>query len=145
MDKQNTCQNCGERGGEFRDPSKLYEHEAHCHSTTPTPPAGQVEAVARAIKELAREKGRKWVGDEAIEAMMDEVHWQACLETAAVALKASGAEHIAGLVGALEELLRVKWIKDTHGKCDDYLRRQPLAWEDAKKALEYLPPELRGK
>lgn len=49
------------------------------------------------------------------------------------------------VVEALQELLRVKWIKDNHGKCEDYLRRQPLAWEAAEKALAALPEHWRGQ
>ena len=38
------------------------------------------------------------------------------------------------LDAALAELLRLKLIKDTHGKTPEYLLLQPLAWEQARKA-----------
>lgn len=40
------------------------------------------------------------------------------------------------LVAALRSLVYLKSIKDAHGKTDEYLRRQPLAWELARKALD---------
>lgn len=100
---------------------------------TPTLPAGKVEAVAE----------RNEVLIEAVDSVMncaaamgiklrtnhgttEENAWQ----LANAALKASGAEHIAGLVAAL---------RFASGRC----------WPEVQiaidKALEALPPELRGK
>lgn len=38
--------------------------------------------------------------------------------------------------GALKELVELKHIKDSEGKTDDYLERQPKAWYLANSALE---------
>jgi len=38
------------------------------------------------------------------------------------------------LDAALAELLRLKNLKDTQGKTPEYLRDQPKAWEQARKA-----------
>lgn len=40
------------------------------------------------------------------------------------------------LLGALEELIQVKEWKDKYGKDAQYLKAQPIAWENAKKVLE---------
>lgn len=40
------------------------------------------------------------------------------------------------LLEALEELIQVKEWKDKYGKDAQYLKAQPIAWENAKKALE---------
>lgn len=40
------------------------------------------------------------------------------------------------LDAVLAELLRLKLIKDTHGKTPEYLLLQPLAWRQARKARE---------
>lgn len=40
------------------------------------------------------------------------------------------------LLEALEELIQVKEWKDKYGKDAQYLKAQPIAWENAKKVLE---------
>ncbi len=40
------------------------------------------------------------------------------------------------LEAALQELVTLKNIKDRDGKTDDYLARQPEAWEVARKLIE---------
>ena len=120
------------------------------HRTMPTPPAGQVEAVAewkycpecgceeyeQGIWEKGNQEhictgcGQSWFDDvdysDVVRGHLTE--WQS--------LKSSGAEYIAGLVGALEKL-----------SC---LGNEPeLGTSDgnriAQQALSALPPELRGK
>ena len=50
------------------------------------------------------------------------------------------AKEIAGLIermdAALTELIRLKDLKDAHGKTEEYLRDQPLAWEQARNVTE---------
>lgn len=41
-----------------------------------------------------------------------------------------------GIKEALEELVQVKIWKDKNGKDEHYLKTQPVAWENAIKALE---------
>ena len=128
----------------------------------------QIEAVARAIVEACahnpEEVGEKdWLlwrneAKAAITVMSKELssvlnvggvkhpqqaEWSVML--AEVEKLRKQAKHIPMLVEALSELVKVKYIKDTHGKCDDYLRRVIPAWESARKALSQLPPELRGE
>lgn len=43
---------------------------------------------------------------------------------------------IATLEAALRELVALKALKDDQGKTPDYERRQPLAWDAARAALE---------
>ena len=40
------------------------------------------------------------------------------------------------LEAALKELVELKDIKDSDGKTNDYLERQPKAWVNARKLLE---------
>lgn len=121
--------------------------------TTPTPPAGQVEAVAEWPENIVADRHEttgKWV----LHYLTDE---QA--DKCKSALQASGAEHIAGLVGALEFYAdRSNYLNDV----EDY--REPIekvmdapievfiideagkdAGERARQALSALPPEMRGK
>lgn len=44
---------------------------------------------------------------------------------------------------ALEYLLQVKAHKDTVGKDDWYKLNQPLAWEEAERAVEFLKKECK--
>lgn len=39
------------------------------------------------------------------------------------------------LYDALLELFALKELKDKHGKTPEYLKRQPIAWQKAKEAL----------
>lgn len=89
-------------------------------------PAGQVEAVNRAFQLL---HNRGFEGEA--RALMDAVD----------ALKASGAEHIAGLVEALERMLGYSMMSEMWQDSDD----GKLCIDKAKQALQALPPELRGK
>jgi len=45
-------------------------------------------------------------------------------------------EWLAIFHGALSELIELKRIKDTEGKTDDYLERQPKAWHAAEQSLD---------
>ncbi len=42
---------------------------------------------------------------------------------------------------ALQELVALKDIKDRFGQTDDYLKRQPVAWQRAREALAETAPE----
>ena len=128
MDKQTRlCPECGKEGW----------LEVADTRTTPTPPAGQVEAVAE----------RKEVLIEAVDSVMncaaamgiklrtnhgttEENAWQ----LANAALKASSAEHIAIVAGLLKNIID-----------DEFTEHLFEAKETAKQALSYIPPELRGK
>lgn len=94
--------------------------------TTPTPPAGQVEAVARAIR--GQMKVRGFAPRQFCNLDTNKAYDEADIYAEA-ALQASGAEHIAGLVAALEE----SECQCDGGKCNRC------------HALKALPPELRGK
>ena len=52
-------------------------------------------------------------------------------------IKEKGDE-IAELKDVLSELVTLKEIKDLHGKTDDYLKRQPIAWDKAKQQIKTL-------
>jgi len=97
--------------------------------TTPTPPAGQVEAVARAIY--------GYLGYAPSDGGISAEYYGAAQE----AIKASGAEHIAGLVQALEGIIARPDQNDTQWKQG---RKAGLA-EALAYIKEALPPELRGK
>ena len=142
MDKQTRlCPECGKEGW----------LEVADTRTTPTPPAGKVEAVAE----------RKEVLIEAVDSVMncaaamgiklrtnhgttEENAWQ----LANAALKASSAEHIAGLVGALSDIsMRAGQIASGDYKACGLMAEQ-IGVEIlylTKDAIEALPPELRGK
>lgn len=40
------------------------------------------------------------------------------------------------LYGALQELVELKRLKDSQGKTEEYLQRQPLAWAEAGRLVE---------
>jgi len=113
MDKQTRlCPECGKEGW----------LEVADTRTTPTPPAGQVEAVAEAI---ARASGWGCSFEQ-----HDEISQKQILKEARAAIKASGVEHLPVLVNL---------IKYADGKC----------WPEVQAAIDAilpaLPPELRRK
>lgn len=96
---------------------------------TPTPPEGQVEAVAEWPDNIVADRHDttgKWV----LHYLTDE---QAAKCRAA--LQASGAEHIARLVGALIECASIT---------TDSMTKHALK-VTVDRALQALPPEIRGK
>lgn len=97
------------------------------YSTTSTPPAGQVGAVASDLLRLAHNADNHTIAS--LKQHLFVIHKE--LEQSI--LKASGAEHIAGLVGALESIA-----------ADPY-EVGGYAAKVANEALSALPPELRGK
>lgn len=62
-----------------------------------------------------------------------------CVDRANAAKNAVKMEELeaqcAQMRGALEELVAIKTLKDTHGKTPDYVKRQPIAWTAALDAL----------
>lgn len=175
MDKQiENCPFCGFDG-------KIWESDndhAHCSNkkcemhyrilplkfwntrTTPTPPAGQVEAVARAICSVgwpSVPSGLIW--ETLGEGKKDDLRKQA-----KAAIQASGAEHIAGLVAKNDELrdalLDMVWqfcsrneklahsFMSAEEHAFDVLDLDNgMTYEEAESASKAaaLPPELRGK
>lgn len=129
------------------------------HRKTPIPPAGQVDAVAESFEDTrnrqlatmqwqdilafakADVEGRalfkKFIAGTPLE--NDIPVWMAeyAVKYQQAALKASGAEHIAGLVGALEDIIDIC----TDQADGDY----NTITEKAMGVWEALPPELRGK
>lgn len=49
---------------------------------------------------------------------------------------------VESLEAILLELVELKNLKDTLGKTPEYLRRQPQAWDTAKRLVEHLIPEI---
>jgi hypothetical protein len=143
MDKQiRQCPECGKEGW----------LEAANTRTTPTPPAGQVEAVARAIY--------GYLGHAPSDGGISAEYYGAATE----AIKACGAEHIAGLVAKNDELrdalLDMVWqfcsrndklahsFMSAEEHAFDVLDLDNgMTYEEAEAASKAaaLPPGLRGK
>jgi hypothetical protein len=148
MDKQiRRCPECGKDGWLEADNTR----------TTPTPPAGQAEAVARALAAADPLSGFA-ICHEGKEA------WHYKIKQAEAAIQTSGAEHIAGLVAKNDELrdalLDMVWqfcsrndklahsFMSAEEHAFDVLDLDNgMTYEEAEEASKEaaLPPELRGK
>lgn len=126
MDKQTRlCPECGKEGW----------LEVADTRTTPTPPAGQVEAVAALYAKYKAE----WSDLQCPITPEEEDAYKAGANDGYH--MASGAEHIAGRVAALEDIIATPDRNDTQWKQG---RKAGIA-ESLAYIKEALPPELRGK
>lgn len=119
MDKQTRlCPECGKEGW----------LEVADTRTTPTPPAGQVEAVAALYAKYKAE----WSDLQCPITPEEEDAYKAGANDGYQ--MASSAEHIAIVAGLLKNIID-----------DEFTEHLFEAKETANQALSYIPPELRGK
>ncbi len=156
-DMWRVCCGCGARGPVMGLDEKAAMEAWNTRVATPTPPAGQVDAVADRKLCVSPEGIVYWLHSDGSHRGLNSADAAAIN----IALKASGAEgktqrdftdsidlapqvnqeHIAGLVEALERI----FVKESLSTKSADAIKDGTTWRIAHDALEALPPEIRGK